>query len=69
MDDMGILVNPTEPNALKYETLALDLIHEMEDCLVFEIDRKREFAPVKNKMGVDSIDTARALLLENGYDL
>lgn len=69
MDEMGILVNPTEPNALKYETLALDLIHEMEDCLVFEIDRRREFAPVKNKMGVDSIDTARDLLVENGYDL
>lgn len=69
MDETGILVNPTEPNGLKYETLALDLIHEMDDCLVFEIDRRREFAPVKNKTGIDSIDTARALLIENGYEL
>ena len=69
MDASGVLVNPTKPNAYKYETLALDLIHEMEDCLVFEVDREKEFAPVKNKMGIDSIDTARVLLKKNGYEL
>lgn len=69
MDASGVLVNPKEPNAYKYETLALDLIHKMEDCLVFEVNREKEFAPVKNKMGVDSIDTARELLKKNGYDL
>lgn len=69
MDASGVLVNPKEPNAYKYETLALDLIHEMEDCLVFEVNREKEFAPVKNKTGVDSIDTARELLKKNGYDL
>ncbi|MBR3834635.1 MAG: UDPGP type 1 family protein [Lachnospiraceae bacterium] len=63
------LVEPTEPNGLKFETLALDLIHEMDDCLVFEVDREKEFAPVKNKSGVDSIDTARELLKKNGYEL
>lgn len=69
VDDTGKLVLPNEPNGLKFETLALDLIHEMDDCLVFEIDRNTEFAPVKNKSGVDSIDTARKLLIENGYEL
>ncbi len=63
------LIYPMEPNGLKFETLALDLIHEMDDCLVFEVDREREFAPVKNKSGVDSIDTARELLKKNGYEL
>ena len=63
------LIYPTEPNGLKFETLALDLIHEMDDCLVFEVDREKEFAPVKNKSGVDSIDTARELLKKNGYEL
>ena len=29
----------------------------------------REFAPIKNKTGVDSVDTARALLKENGVEL
>lgn len=67
--DDGSTVTPTAPNGLKFETLALDLIHEMDDCLVFEVDREKEFAPVKNKTGVDSIDSARLLLQKNGYEL
>lgn len=67
MDEDGKYIMPDKPNGLKYETLALDLIHEMENCLVFEVDRLHEFAPVKNKTGVDSVDTARALLEKNGY--
>ncbi len=69
IDDSGHLVEPDSPNGLKYETLALDLIHEMDDCLVFEVERSREFAPVKNKTGIDSVESARELLVKNGYDL
>lgn len=69
IDEDKNLIQPKEPNGFKFETLALDLIHEMDDCLVFEVDREKEFAPVKNKEGVDSIDTARALLKKNGYEL
>ena len=69
LDENKNLIHPKDPNGLKFETLALDLIHEMDDCLVFEVDREKEFAPVKNKEGVDSIDTARELLKKNGYEL
>ena len=69
IDANGELVKPAEPNGFKFETLALDLIHEMDDCLVFEVEREKEFAPVKNKTGVDSIDSARELLKKNGYEL
>lgn len=69
IDENGHLVEPDAPNGLKYETLALDLIHEMDDCLVFEVERSKEFAPVKNKTGIDSVDSARELLVKNGYDL
>lgn len=69
MDKLGNFCVPNEPNAYKFETLALDLIREMDDCLVFEIDREKEFAPVKNKEGVDSVDSARELLIKNGYTL
>lgn len=69
IDENNNFIQPKEPNGFKFETLALDLIHEMDDCLVFEVDREREFAPVKNKEGVDSIDTARDLLKKNGYEL
>ncbi|MGN0435189.1 MAG: UTP--glucose-1-phosphate uridylyltransferase [Wujia sp.] len=69
IDENGELITPSEPNGLKFETLALDLIHEMNDCLVFEVDREKEFAPIKNKTGVDSIESARELLRKNGYVL
>lgn len=69
INDNGELIKPAEPNGFKFETLALDLIHEMDDCLVFEVDRSKEFAPVKNKTGVDSVDSGRQLLIQNGYIL
>ena len=69
MDYDGSFVTPDEVNAFKYETLALDLIHAMDSCLAYEIDREKEFAPIKNKEGVDSIDSARELLVKNGVEL
>lgn len=69
MDYDGNFVNPDAVNAYKYETLALDLIHAMDSCLAYEIEREKEFAPIKNKEGVDSIESARELLLKNGVKL
>lgn len=69
MDAAGNMVKPEEPNGYKFENLVLDMIHEMDSCLPFEVVRSREFAPIKNKIGVDSVESARALLAENGVEL
>ena len=69
IDEKGEKIIPTEPNGYKFEELILDMIHLMDDCLVYEVVRSTEFAPVKNKEGVDSIETARKLLKENGVKL
>ena len=69
IDDEGNLVIPDKPNGYKFETLILDMINMLDDCLVFEVERNKEFAPVKNKEGVDSIDTARELLKMNGIEI
>lgn len=69
MNENGEFVNPENPNGYKFETLILDMIHMLDDCLVFEVERNREFAPVKNKEGVDSIETARDLLRYNGIEI
>lgn len=63
----GETVEPSEPNGFKLETLSLDLVHLLDSCLSFEVDRQREFAPIKNASGVDSVETARELLKLNGY--
>ena len=65
----GEMICPEEPNAYKFETLALDMVKLQADCLAYEVDRTREFAPIKNKSGVDSVDTARELMKLNGIEL
>lgn len=69
MNENGELITPEEPNGYKFETLVLDMIHMQESCLPYEVERDREFAPVKNADGVDSVDTARELLRKNGIEL
>ena len=69
LDSEGNVITPEEPNAYKFETLVLDMVKLQDSCLAFEVDRKREFAPVKNKEGVDSVDTARERLVFNGVEV
>lgn len=69
LDENGEAVKPEEPNGYKFENLVLDMIRELDSCLPYEVVRNREFAPIKNKTGVDSVDTARTLLEENGVRL
>lgn len=69
IDCMGKKVIPNEENGYVMEKLALDMIQLFEHVLVYEIDRKKNFAPIKNRNGEDSIDTARELLKLNGYKL
>ncbi len=65
----GEIVSPQTENAYKFETLILDMVRLMKTCLPFEVVREREFAPIKNKTGVDSVESARELLLQNGIRL
>ena len=65
----GELIQPETENGYKLETLILDLVEKMDSCLAFEVVREKEFAPIKNKTGVDSIESARKLLELNGVVL
>ena len=65
LDENGMLQKPETPNAYKFETLILDMIYMMVNCLSFEVVREKEFAPVKNATGVDSVESARELLQKN----
>ena len=65
----GTYVKPQEPNGYKFETLVVDMIRMMENNLPYEVVREKEFAPIKNLHGVDSLDTARELLTRNGVQL
>lgn len=66
IDENGLAHKPETPNAYKFETLILDMVYMMDNCLPFEVEREKEFAPVKNAVGVDSVESARELLKKNG---
>lgn len=69
LDEEGKKIKPEAPNGYKFEQLVLDMIHELDSCLPFEVERNKEFAPIKNATGVDSVESARALCRENGIEL
>ena len=69
INEKAELVKPKEPNGYKFETLVLDMIHMMDNCLSFEVEREHEFAPIKNATGVDSLESARKLMEKNGIEL
>ena len=61
IDENGNLVEPTEPNAYKFETFIFDAFERLDNMSILRVKREDEFAPVKNADGVDSPDTAREL--------
>ena len=65
----GVTRKPEKENGKKFETLVVDLIKPMGSVLPFEVVREKEFAPIKNKTGVDSVESARELLKGNGVKL
>ena len=69
IDEEGRQVKPKEPNGYKFEQLVVDMIHQLSSCLPYEVEREKEFAPIKNLTGIDSVETARELLRKNNVEL
>lgn len=61
LDDNGKVVEPTEPNAYKFEAFIFDAFSTVDKMSILRVKREEEFAPVKNAEGVDSPETARDL--------
>ena len=58
LDENGNVIKPEEPNAYKFESFIFDAFNKLDEMLVLRVKREEEFAPVKNKEGVDSVETA-----------
>lgn len=64
-----VTINGEVYTAYKDEYLLTDLIEYYDKCLVFEVERSKEFSPIKNKEGEDSIKSAQNALLQNDFEL
>ena len=61
MDENGKEVIPTEPNSYKFESFIFDAFELFDDIAILRGKREDDFAPVKNRDGVDSPKTAKEL--------
>lgn len=59
----------SEVDGMKFETFVFDALGLAKTSVTLEVDRAAEFSPVKNRLGADSPDTARAALsaLHSGW--
>ena len=60
----GEQVEPDAPNAVKLETFIFDALPLADQVLILEAVREEQFAPVKNRTGVDSVESCRHLMQE-----
>lgn len=58
MNENGEIIRPDEPNCYKFETFIFDSFEKLDNMEVLRGKREEEFAPVKNREGVDSPETA-----------
>lgn len=63
VDPNGKVITPNSPNAYKLERFIFDYFPLAEKVTILRVEREEEFAPVKNKRGMDSPFTARNQIL------
>lgn len=61
MNENEEFVKVTEPNAYKFEAFIFDAFNFFDDISILRGKREMDFAPIKNKVGNDSPDTAKEL--------
>lgn len=61
----GNIVQPAEPNAIKFERFIFDLMPAAENALVVEVEPARQFAPLKNASGLpqDTPESVRSQIV------
>jgi UDP-N-acetylglucosamine/UDP-N-acetylgalactosamine diphosphorylase len=63
LDAGGSLVEPSAPNAFKFERFIFDLLGEARNHVTLEVDASEEFEPLKNARGKNSAETVRDALI------
>jgi len=58
LDEAGLKIEPTEPNAVKLERFVFDALPLARKTAILETVRSEEFSPIKNAQGPDSLATS-----------
>jgi len=63
VDESGRTIQPDEPNGYKFETFIFDALRfTRHPPVALEIERNREFTPVKQLVGDDSVESATRMM-------
>jgi len=68
VDNLGNAISPSKPNSYKFESFIFDAFSFVDGMALLRVERAQEFAPVKNRTGQDSPETAQNLLLAKGQN-
>ena len=64
IDQQGKCVEPAEPNGVKLETFVFDALPIASRSIILETRRSEEFAPTKNAIGIDSVETTKQMMVD-----
>lgn len=63
IDKQGNFIEPAGPNGVKLESFVFDALPLASKSIILETLRSEEFAPVKNAAGIDSVESAREMIV------
>jgi UDP-N-acetylglucosamine/UDP-N-acetylgalactosamine diphosphorylase len=77
VDARGEKIKPSDKNGIKFETFVFDALVDAQKTVYLEIEREKEFSPLKNNKGENSPETIKrdlnilyaSWLKEAGYDI
>lgn len=64
MNENGEIIIPDKPNSYKFESFLFDGFEKFDDIAILRVKREEEFSPIKNREGIDSVETARKMYLD-----
>lgn len=62
LNGAGVLVEPSEPNVVKFERFVFDVLPHARNHVTLQVPREEEFEPLKNAEGPYSPETVKAAL-------
>jgi UDP-N-acetylglucosamine/UDP-N-acetylgalactosamine diphosphorylase len=68
LDEAGMVRQPSEENALKFEMFIFDVLPLAERWTIVETSRREEFMPLKNASGPDSPESVRQAISNRAGD-
>ena len=63
LNENGEYIKADEPNAYKFESFIFDAFEKLDNMIIMRVKREEEFAPIKNKEGQDSPQSATELYI------